>query len=67
MRDILASKNPQDLMYNILVFFLYILILTFVLRYLWNSTLVKHITILRPVDSLLNTFLLSIGLSLFKL
>lgn len=67
MKDILASKSPQDLIYNILVFFLYILILTFVLRYLWNGTLVKHITILRPVDSLLNTFLLAIGLSLFKL
>lgn len=67
MKDILASKNPQELLYNILLFFLYILILTFVLRYLWNSTLVKHITILRPVDSLLNTFLLAIGISMFKL
>lgn len=67
MRDILSSRNPQELVYNILIFLLYILILTFVLRYLWNSTLVKHITILRPVDSLLNTFLLAIGISLFKL
>lgn len=67
MKDILASRNPQEFIYNVLVFLLYILILTFVLRYLWNSTLVKHITILRPVDSLLNTFLLAIGISLFKL
>jgi hypothetical protein len=67
MRDILASKTPQELVYNLLIFLLYILILTFVLRYLWNSTLVKHITILRPVDSLLNTFLLAIGITLFKL
>lgn len=67
MKDILSSRNPQELFYNILIFLLYIIILTFVLRYLWNSTLVKHITILRPVDSLLNTFLLAIGLSLFKL
>jgi hypothetical protein len=67
MKEILASKSPQELIYNLLVFFLYILILTFVLRYLWNGTLVKHITILRPVDNLLNTFLLAIGISLFKL
>ena len=67
MKDILSSRNPQELFYNILIFLLYIIILTFVLRYLWNGTLVKHITILRPVDSLLNTFLLAIGLSLFKL
>ena len=67
MRDILSSKTPQDFIYNLLIFLLYILVLTFVLRYLWNGTLVKHITILRPVDSLLNTFLLSVGISLFKL
>lgn len=67
MRDILSSKNPQEFIYNVLIFLLYILVLTFVLRYLWNSTLVKHITILRPVDSLLNTFLLAVGISLFKL
>ena len=67
MRDILSSKTPQDFIYNLLIFLLYILVLTFVLRYLWNGTLVKHITILRPVDSLLNTFLLAVGISLFKL
>jgi hypothetical protein len=67
MRDILSSKTPQDFIYNLIVFILYILVLTFVLRYLWNSTLVKHITILRPVDSLLNTFLLAVGISMFKL
>ena len=67
MRDILSSKTPQDLFYNILILILYVVILTFILRYLWNSTLVKHITILRPVDSLLNTFLLAIGIALFKL
>jgi hypothetical protein len=67
MRDILSSKTPQELVYNLLIFLLYILILTFVLRYLWNSTLVKHITILRPVDSLVGTFLLAVGISMFKL
>ena len=67
MRDILSSKTPQDLFYNILILILYVVILTFILRYLWNSTLVKHITILRPVDSLLNTFLLAVGIALFKL
>jgi hypothetical protein len=37
------------------------------MRFLWNSTLVKHITILRPVDTLMQTFLLSLGIALFKL
>lgn len=67
MKEILNSRTPQELIYNILIFLLYILVLTFVLRFLWNGTLVKQISILRPVDSLLDTFLLAVGISLFKL
>jgi hypothetical protein len=44
-----------------------VILLTFIMRFLWNGTLVKHITILRPVDSLLQTFLLSLGIALFRL
>jgi hypothetical protein len=67
MMGILGSRNTKDLISNILVFLLYILVLTFILRYLWNGTLVKHISILRPVNTLLETFLLAIGLALFKM
>ncbi len=67
MKEILSSRNSQELVYNIIIFVLYVLVLTFIMRYLWNSTMVKHITILRPVDSLLSTFLLAIGIGLFKL
>jgi hypothetical protein len=44
-----------------------VIILTFVLRYLWNNVLVDHITILRKVDTLLNTFLLALGIAMFRL
>lgn len=67
MIGILGSRNTQELLYNITIFVLYVILLTFILRFLWNGTLVKHISILRPVDSLLNTFLLAIGISLFRL
>ena len=67
MMGILGSRNASDLISNILSFLLYVLILTFLLRYLWNGALVKHISILRPVNTLLETFLLAIGLSLFKM
>jgi hypothetical protein len=67
MMGILGSRNTKDLISNILVFLLYILVLTFILRYLWNGTLVKHISILRPVNTLLETFLLAIGIALFKM
>lgn len=67
MKDILSSRNSQELFFNIVIFLLYILIITLILRYLWNTTLVKHITVLRPVDTLLETFLLAIAIAMFKL
>jgi hypothetical protein len=41
--------------------------MTFILRFLWNSTLTKHISILRRVDTLQETFLLAVGIALFRL
>jgi hypothetical protein len=66
MYSILKSRNRQDAVYNILIFLMYLTILTFILRYLWNGTLVKHITILKPVDSLWHTFMLALALSMFR-
>jgi hypothetical protein len=67
MLAVIGSRNTQDLLYNITIFTLYVIILTFILRFLWNGTMVKHINILRPVDSLMQTFLLALGISLFRL
>lgn len=67
MLNILQSRNEREAIYNILVFTLFVVIMTVFMRFLWNGTLVKHITVLRPVDSLLQTFLLALGIALFKL
>lgn len=67
MKSILESRTQQEALYNALVFVAFVILLTFIMRYLWNGTLVKHITILKPVDSLLQTFLLSVGIALFRL
>ena len=67
MKDILQSRNAGEATYNAIIFAAFVIILTFFMRFLWNSTLVKHITILRPVDTLMQTFLLSLGIALFKL
>jgi len=67
MLNILQSRNQKEAIYNLLVFTLFVIIMTVIMRFLWNDTLVKHITVLRPVDSLLQTFLLALGLALFKL
>jgi hypothetical protein len=67
MLNILQSRNQREALYNLFVFALFVIIMTIFMQFLWNRTLVKHITILRPVDSLLQTFLLALGIALFKL
>ena len=67
MYEIIKSRNAQDALYNILKFIIYLIIVTLILRFLWNGTLVKYITIFKPVDSLLHTFMLALALSVFKL
>jgi hypothetical protein len=67
MLNILQSRNQKEAIYNLIVFTLFVIIMTVIMRFLWNDTLVKHISILKPVDSLLQTFLLALGIALFRL
>jgi Na+/proline symporter len=67
MYSVLKSRNPQDALYNIIIFLVYLIIVTFILRFLWNGTLVKYISIFKPVDSLFHTFMLAFALTVFKL
>ena len=67
MKSILESRSQQEAFYNLAVFAIFVVLMTIIMKFLWNGTLVKHITILKPVDSLLQTFLLSLGIALFRL
>jgi hypothetical protein len=67
MLNVLQSTSTKDLASNILIFLLYLLILTFVLRYLWNTILVKYISVFRPIGTLLDTLLLSLAFTMFKM
>jgi hypothetical protein len=66
MLNILQSRSKKELIYNLIVFAIYILILTLVLRFLWNKSLVKHISVLKTVDTLPQTLLLAIAIAMFK-
>ena len=66
MLNILQSRSPKEMIYNLVVFLIYILILTLVLRFLWNKSLVKHISVLKSVDTLPQTLLLAIAIAMFK-
>ena len=65
-KDILASKNTSDAIYNIGVTLLVIIISAFILRWLWNKVLVPHVTVFKPVESLLDAFLLSIAIATIR-
>jgi hypothetical protein len=66
MLSILQSRSKKELLYNAVVLAIYIIILTILLRFLWNKALVKHISILKPVDTLWHTFLLAVAVAAFK-
>jgi hypothetical protein len=65
-KDIISSKDTTSLVYNIGVTLLIIIISAFILRWLWNKVLVPHVTVLKPVDTLLDAFLLSIAIAIIR-
>ena len=60
--NILKSENKSDMIRELLIFVVSILISTFILRIVWNSSLVKHITVLKPINTMLDAFILSVSL-----
>jgi len=50
---------------NIITILLFIILFTLIARWLWNNMLVTHVTILRPVRTLPETFLLALAISFF--
>ncbi len=65
LSKIMDCKDASDCLQAIIMFMIILLINIIVVRFLWNTALVKHITVLRPATTLLDTLLLSIALSLF--
>jgi accessory gene regulator protein AgrB len=66
LRDIVKTKNKSDAITEILLMVLTLLISTFFLRFLWNRSLVKHISVLKPIENLVDAFLLSISLVILR-
>jgi hypothetical protein len=64
INDFVGIQNFGDFIKWLIVFLLVLLIYVLIVRFLWNTVLVEHITIFKPVKSLLDTFLLAIALTL---
>jgi hypothetical protein len=66
MISILGSRSREEAIANIIAISVWIVLITFLLRYLWNEALVPHISVLKPVDTLWHTFVLAFALAMYK-
>jgi hypothetical protein len=66
IREIMNTEKPEDRVTMAIIYTLVLLISTLLLRFLWNESLVKHITTLKPIKSLLDAFLLSVALMIIR-
>ncbi len=66
IKDIVKAKTNKDALTEILMIVLSILVSTFVLRFTWNNSLSKHISVLKPLNTFLDALLLSISIQVVR-
>ena len=60
----LNCKSSEECARLILIVVLVLMVQMFLLKFFWNKALVPHITVLKPINSLTQALMLSIGISL---
>lgn len=65
-KEIIKTENKSDKITEILIFVLNVLITTFIIRLAWNRSLVPHVTILKPLKSMLDAFILALSISIVR-
>jgi hypothetical protein len=66
IKDITKAKTKRQVIEEILIFALTVLVSTFVLRFTWNNSLSRHISVLKPIRSFFDALLLSISIQVFR-
>ena len=66
IQEVTKSKTRSEALTEFLTFVLIVLISTFILRLVWNRSLVKHLSILKPINTLLDAFILSLSLQVVR-
>jgi hypothetical protein len=66
VEKLVKSKDSKEFMEGAVMLLVMILINTLILKFVWNAGLVKHISILSPIDTMSQALLMSIGLTLLK-
>ena len=67
MLQIIQSRDTKDLVYNAIIFAIYVVVLIVVLQFLWNKALVKYVTVLKPIYSLKDMLMVAIALAMLKI
>ena len=65
-KDILASKDTSEALYNVAILCLIIVLSAFILRWLWNKVLVPHVSILKPIETLVDAFFMSLAIAVIR-
>ena len=66
IQEVTKAQSKSNAVTEFLIFVLTVLISTFLLRLVWNRSLVKHITILKPLNTLLDAFILALSLQVMR-
>lgn len=66
LREVVRSKSRNELLSELATFVLTLVLSAFLLRLMWNRSLVPHISVLKPIGTLADAFLLSMSLSVLK-
>lgn len=66
IQEVTKAETRSDALMEFLTFVLSILISTFLLRIVWNRSLVKHITVLKPINTLMDAFILALSLQIVR-
>lgn len=66
IQEVSKSQNKSDALKEFLIFVLTVLISTFLLRLVWNRSLVKHISVLKPINTLVDAFVLALSIQIVR-
>ena len=66
IQEVAKAKSRSEILTEVLTFVLAVLISTFLLRVVWNRSLVKHISVLKPINNLLDAFILALSLQIVR-
>jgi len=66
IQEITKAETKSDVVTEFLTFLLMLLISTFLLRIVWNRSLVKHITVLKPINTMLDAFVLALSMAVVR-